>query len=75
MQKNSLKKEELCQEVCIISEAYQITGEHQENQEDQNIKDLLEKTRGGAKGSTLPEDMRLRPCGSFTEGGYPPFKS
>ena len=26
---------------------------------DQNIKDLLGKTRGGAKGSTLPEDMRL----------------
>ena len=26
---------------------------------DQNIKDLLAKTSGGAKGSTLPEDMRL----------------
>ena len=26
---------------------------------DQNIKDLLAKTSGKAKGSTLPEDMRL----------------
>ena len=26
---------------------------------DQNIKDLLAKISGGAKGSTLPEDMRL----------------
>ena len=29
---------------------------------DQNIKDLLAKTSGKAKGSTLPEDMRLYRC-------------
>ena len=32
----SLKKEELCQEARIIREAYQITGEHQENQEERS---------------------------------------
>ena len=60
MQRKSLKQEELFQEACIIREAYQITGEHQENQEERSeYQGFSRKTRGGAKGSTLPEDMRL----------------
>ena len=60
MQRKSLKQEELFQEACIIREAYQITGEHQENQEERS--EYQGFSREGAKESTLPEDMRLYRC-------------
>ena len=52
--KNSVKKH-----VSSIKHIKALENIKKSKKKDQNIKDLLAKTSGGAKGSTLPEDMRL----------------
>ena len=55
----SKKKSSVKTHVSSIKHIKALENIKKSKSKDQNIKDLLAKTSGGAKGSTLPEDMRL----------------
>ena len=55
----SKKKSSVKKHVSSIKHIKALENIKKSKKKDQNIKDLLAKTSGGAKGSTLPEDMRL----------------
>ena len=55
----SKKKSSVKKHVSSIKHIKALENIKKSKNKDQNIKDLLAKTSGGAKGSTLPEDMRL----------------
>ena len=61
LQRNSFqkKKSSVKKHVSSIKHIKALENIKKSKKKDQNIKDLLAKTSGGAKGSTLPEDMRL----------------
>ena len=55
----SKKKSSVKKHVASVKHIKALENIKKSKKKDQNIKDLLAKTSGGARGSTLPEDMRL----------------
>ena len=55
----SLKKSSFKKHVSSVKDIKSLENIKKTKKKDQNIKDLLGRTRGGATGSTLLEDMKL----------------